>query len=166
MPFPLPSTHPISTCRIMQYLVAEGNLMVLSSKVRMRSHFIPRPISYRSRLYSLPCIIWPVKTSITPALLGSGDMVVSNTNMVSDLWTLPFSSSSLNFYRICPEAIHFGYLIIYCLQSYLKLYMLCICLKVLWEIIKIRKAQDIEYIHLSDAIIICYVFSFYCILFI
>lgn len=121
MPFPLPSTHSNSTCRIIQYFAAESIFMVLSSKVGVRSPFLPRAISYCSTMLSLMCIIWPVKTVITPTLLRSEDTVVTSTIMVSDLWTLPFSSSSLNFYRICPETVHFGYLITYCVHSCLKL---------------------------------------------
>lgn len=91
------------------------------------------PLSPQSHFLLFETQLSLEKLALPLLCLTRGDTVVSNTNMGSGLWTLPFSSSSLHFYRICPFwiPVHFEYLIVYGLQSCLKLYVLCICLNVL-----------------------------------
>lgn len=134
MPFPLPSTHSGSIAQSCSIFMTHDPLHLRPGG---DPPFSPGPfLLFETQLSSLEKLALPL------LCLTQGDTVVSNTNMVSGLWTLPFSSSSLHFYRICPFwiPIHFEYLIVYGLQSCLKLYVLCICLNVLWEIIKIGKS--------------------------
>lgn len=132
MPFPLLFTHPNSTSGITQYFGAKNVLMDISSKVSLKSLFLTRLFTVVPDLLFLSCII--AKIDITPYSASAwrwGVPSAQQYHVVSPLWTLPFSSLSQKFYRISTETIHFGYLIIYYLHSCLKLYMLCICLRVL-----------------------------------
>ena len=104
--FPFPPTHPNSIQRIMQYPGTECILMVISSKVSLRSLFLIRPFptvpDMPSSLYH-----WPVKTDTTPICASAGALV-GQSDVVSVLWTLSVTLLSLNFYRICLKTNHLG----------------------------------------------------------
>lgn len=171
-PFPPPSTHPNSSHRIMQYPWGKKhpNWHLLQGQLKI-------PLSLKAISYCPgPCSVSPVSLgskiwyhAYFVLFRGAGDAVLNNTNMVSALWNLPFSSLSLNFYRSCLESIHFGYLIVYCLHSYFKLYVLYIFIsKYCCEKLVRSESSEIYYTYSKcqmSLLLLCFVFSFSCIFF-
>lgn len=110
----------------MQYPGTEITFTGISSRVSLRPLFLARPFPMvpDHSLWSLcPLASKNGHHTHSVLLLGVGDAELNDTNVVSILWTLPFSSLSLNFYRISPGTMRFGDLIVYFLHSYFKLYV-------------------------------------------